>query len=556
MNETPTRRLSIGEWSVDPATNDLARGNERIHLEPKVMDLLLALARHANQVMSREELLAQVWSGVVVGDDVITQAIIKLRKALGDTSREPEYIQTIPKRGYRLIAGVEWIDAGPPATPAPSKPGYSRRHVYWIAGALAVGVAALAVLLGPRLRSTQTPALSAEAISASQIDAVPKVVVVPFKEIAGDPQQSLLARGFTARLITDVGRFPDVRVIVLSPQSQETQDPARFGRASYIVTGDVQRGADKIRLYVRLVDAATGEALWSEQYDRPYSDLLALQDELTQQVLVKLRVKVSDAEMRRRARPYTRNLEAYEYFLRAQAALLVREKSSNERARGFYSKALERDPSFARAQAGLALTYAADRRNNWTVDGEAALARASDLANGALQLDPESPEIHFAVAYVSMERGRLGEALDDLRVALRLNPSYADAYALMAGIQTYAGRPDETIPLIGAATRLAPDAGYLYYLILGRAQFFLDDLDSAALSLRQAVERNHEDVESHLYLAATLAQAGKREAAGWEMEEIRALQPGFDVRTWLKNYPLADAGLRERLLKTLDTLTR
>ena len=557
MNQTTTQRLSIGEWSVDPATNDLARGSERVHLEPKAMDLLLALARHANQVMSREELLAQVWSGVVVGDDVITQAIIKLRKALGDASREPEYIQTIPKRGYRLIAGVKWIDAGSPATPAPSKRGESRRHVYWIAGALAVGVAiALAVLLGPRLRSTETPALSAEATSASQIDAAPKVVVVPFKEIAGDPQQSLLARGFTARLITDIGRFPDVRVIVLPPQSREMQNPGKFGRGSYIVTGDVQRGADKIRLYVRLVDAATGEALWSEQYDRPYSDLLALQDELTQQVLGKLRVKVSDAEMRRRARPYTRNLEAYEYFLRAQAALLVREKSSNERARAFYSKALERDPSFARAQAGLALTYAADRRNNWAADGEAALAKAFDLANGALQLDPDSPEVHFAVAYVSMERGKLGEALEDLRAALRLNPSYADAYALMAGIQTYAGRPDETIPLIGAATRLAPDAGYLYYLILGRAQFFLGDLDSAALSLRQAVERNHEDVESHLYLAATLAQAGKREAAGWEMEEIRALQPGFDVRTWLKNYPLADAGLRERLVKALDIATR
>ena len=553
MIEDRAKRLSIGDWSVDAATNDIWRGSERVHLEPKAVDLLLALARRANQVMSREELLAQVWSGTVVGDDVLTQAILKLRKALGDTSREPEYIQTIPKRGYRLIAAVRWIDADPPAPTANSGRAAVRGRAYWIAGA---AVLAAAGLLGFLLRSSDTPVLSAEAISASQIDAAPKVVVVPFKEIPGDPQQSLLARGFTSRLITDIGRFPDVRVIVRPAQGQETQGQARLERGSYIVTGDVQRGADKIRLYVRLVDAASAEALWSEQYDRAYTDLLALQDELTHQVLGKLRIKVSDAEMRRRAQPYTRNLEAYEYFLRAQAALLAREKSSNDLARSFYSKALELDPSFARADAGLALTYAADRRNNWTSDGPAALARAAELASTALQLDPDSPEVHFAVAYVNMERGEISQALGDLRTALRLNPSYADAYALMAGIQTYAGRPLETIPLIGAAMRLAPDGGYLYYLILGRAQFFLGDLDSAALTLRQAVGRNHEDVESHLYLAATLAQAGHPEAAAWEMEEIRSLEPAFDVRTWLKNYPLADAGLRNRLVKALDSLAQ
>jgi DNA-binding winged helix-turn-helix (wHTH) protein/TolB-like protein/Tfp pilus assembly protein PilF len=553
MNGTTAQRLNVGEWSVNPATNDISRGAERVHLEPKAVDLLVTLAQHANQVMSREELLSQVWRGVIVGDDVLTQAIIKLRKALGDTSREPAYIQTIPKRGYRLIAAVSWIDAQPPAAPEPAKQSFSRRHAYWIAGAL---VLAAAVLLGFWLRASNPLVLSTEAISAAQIDAAPKVVVVPFKEIPGDRQQSLLARGFTSRLITDIGRFPDVRVIVLPAQGQEAQSVGKFARGSYIVTGDVQRGADKIRLYVRLVDAASGEALWSEQYDRPYSDLLTLQDELTQRVLAKLRVKVSDAELRRRARPYTRNLQAYEYFLRAQAALLAREKTSNELARTLYSKALELDPSFARAQAGLALTYAADRRNNWIPDGQAALARAADLANNALQLDPDSPEVHFAVAYVSMERGGFSEALGDLRAAVRLNPSYADAYALMAGIQTYVGRPDETIPLIGAAMRLSPGAGYLYYLILGRAQFFLGDLDSAAPTLRQAIERNHEDVESHLYLAATLMQAGKREAARWEMEEIRSLDPTFDVRTWLKNYPLADARLRERLVKTLESVTQ
>jgi tetratricopeptide (TPR) repeat protein len=121
----------------------------------------------------------------------------------------------------------------------------------------------------------------------------------------------------------------------------------------------------------------------------------------------------------------------------------------------------------------------------------------------------------------------------------------------MAGIETYQGRPAGTIPLIGLAMRLAPNSGYLYSLILGRAYFFLGDTDSALLQLKQAVERNHESIESHLYLAATLARTGRRDAAGWEKEEIRSLDPGFSVDEWLKNYPLADSGLRKQLTEAL-----
>jgi TolB-like protein/DNA-binding winged helix-turn-helix (wHTH) protein/Tfp pilus assembly protein PilF len=553
MNANTAQRLRVGEWLVDPGTNEIARGGERVRLEPKVVDLLVAFAVRAGQVVSREELLSQVWRGVIVGDDVLTQGVIKLRKALG----EPEHIQTIPKRGYRLVASVKWLGRGPSATPdrpearaATGRP----KSAYWIAGAAALAVAA--ALLGAWLRSRDAveTSLSADAIGAAQIDASPKVVVYPFKEVAGDAQQSLLARGVTSRLITDIGRLPDLRVIALPAQDPQAQGAGDLGRGSYIVTGDVQRSADKIRLYVRLVDAATGEALWSEQYDRPYRDLLALQDELTQQVFSKLKAEVGDAELRRRARPYTQNLQAYEYFLRAQMALNVRTKPSNAAARDFYSKAIGLDPTFGRAEAGLALTYAADRRNNWTPDGKAALAKASELANAARRIDPDTPEVLFAAAFVEMERGDLSQAIDDLHSALRLNPSYADAYALLAGIQTYVGHPAETIPLIRAAMRLAPNSGYLYSMILGRAYFFLGDTGTAMLHLRQAVERNYESVESHLYLASALALAGQRDAAAWEGDEIRLLEPGFSSGAWLRNYPMTDSGQLKRLAEVLRTL--
>src|SRR5450759_784458 len=129
-------QLKIGDWLVDSATNDICRNSELVHLEPKVADLLIALAQRADQVVSREELLAQVWNGVVVGEDVLTQGVIKLRKALGDNSKEPVYIQTIPKRGYRLIAPVTWLEAGsdtnPPHSGQPPEVPPRAASVHWI----------------------------------------------------------------------------------------------------------------------------------------------------------------------------------------------------------------------------------------------------------------------------------------------------------------------------------------------------------------------------------------------------------------------------------------
>ena len=556
MNETVGMpQLRIGDWALDRATNQIRRGSEVVHLEPKAVDLLIALAQRADQVVSREELLAEVWSGVVVSDDVLTQGVIKLRKALGDTSKDPCYIQTIPKRGYRLIAPVtSGSDANPPHLVRRAKTPARAANVRWITGAAAI---ATALFAGYWLYSRAGPDSDSSPVRPLQEnDISPKVIVYPFKEVESDPWQTLLARGITARLITDLGRFPDIRIIALQDATrsygEQTRNESRSG--DYVVKGEVQRSGDKIRLYVRLTEATSGESLWSEQYDRPYSDLLSLQDELTRQVLDKLQISVSDAELRRRARPYTRNLQAYEYFLSAQSALLVRRKSDNDAAREKYLRAIELDPTFARAHAGLALTYAADRRNRWTADGVAALAKAFELAKSARQMDPDIPETHFALAYVNMERGALSEAVDNLRDASRLNPSYADAYALMAAIQTYRGRPQETIPLIQTAMRLMPDPGYLYFLILGRAFFFLGDTESASLYLRQALARNPENIESHLYLAATLARAGNRDEAAWEAEEIRALEPTFSVREWLRSYPMTDAGQRERLTQAVESL--
>jgi Tfp pilus assembly protein PilF len=146
------------------------------------------------------------------------------------------------------------------------------------------------------------------------------------------------------------------------------------------------------------------------------------------------------------------------------------------------------------------------------------------------------------------------KALDLLRTAVSLDPSFADGYALMGGIYTYVGRPDETLGPMRTAIRLNPDAGYLYYLLLGRAYYFLDDWEQAEINLLEALARNPTNLEAHIYLAAVRASAGDQDGAAWEREEILALDADFQVDAWLQTYPLTDRAQSARLAATLKNL--
>ncbi|MGZ5644112.1 MAG: tetratricopeptide repeat protein, partial [Usitatibacter sp.] len=362
----------------------------------------------------------------------------------------------------------------------------------------------------------------------------------------------LLARGIAADLVTDLSKVSGLSVIDVAPTGGET--PIGALPIRYLVSGSVQRVDKNLRLHVHLTDAETGKRLWSERYDRALSDLFAIQDELGPKILQMLPAKVSEAELRRVARRHTRNLEAYEYFQRGQSALLVRQRAENETAREMFRRAIALDAAFARAYAGLALTYAADYRNQWTVDGAAALDRAFELARTAHQINPDIRETYWVLAFVHVERRQHEQALQYLETAVRLYPSFADGYALMGGVYTYVGRPADTVPLLRTAMRLDPQAGYLYFLLLGRAYLFLGDLEQARVNLERALSRNPENLEANVYMAALQVMAGDKAAAAWKAEEIRVLQPDFSSRGWLETYPMTDVTQKTKLVQALGEL--
>jgi len=528
------KRALIGDWSVEPTFGALQRGGETVRLEPKTMELLVALASRPGEVVSREELLSTVWPGVVVGDEALSQAVTKLRKALGDDVRAPTYIETISKRGYRLIAPVKPPAADPAAemAAAPAQ-ALSRRR------APLIGLLLALLALGTYVWQGRHPAsLAGKEIQSDpaidRISKLPTVTVTPFDSLSEDPAQVYLARGITADLTTDLSRLAGLRVIGAS-------------RGRYLVSGSVQRTADHLKVNVRLTDSATGQQLWSERYERAAGDLFAVQDEIVARLVAALPVKLSEAERDRLARRYTRNLEAYDYFLRGQAALLTRTREDNETARQMYRRALALDPAFARAYAGLALTYAADYRQQWTNDGPQALARALELAETAARIDAEILEVQWVLAYVHTQSRRHDLAIAHLNRAIALDPSFADAYALLGSIYTYVGQPAKAIPLVRTAIHLNPDAGYLYFLVLGRAYLFRGDTEQAMINLKEALSRNAANLESQVYLVATLALAGDKDGAKWKAEELHLLDPEFSTGRWLQSYPMTDERQKQRL---------
>ncbi len=540
--------FSVGECRIFPSENLVRCDGQPVQLEPKAMALLVYLARHAGSTISREQLFAAVWPDVIVSDDTLTQAVTKLRKAFRDDAKNPRYIQTVPKAGYRLTAPVR---SAPDDATAPRAGSKRRLQLgFMVALVLVVSIGVLFIMTDRSARDVQQRKSSAPA----KPDELPTLTVEPFNLLGEDRSQVYLAQGLTHDLITDLSKLSGLLVISSRSIMGQKLEPATPDPAGYRVQGEVQRIDQELRVHVHLSDARTGRQIWSERYRRPVDKLFQLQEAISRQIVASLSIKVNEEEMRRLARRYTTNVQAYELFLQGQSLLLARQRSDNERAAQLFRQAIDLDPSFARAYGGLALSFAADFRNRWAADETVALQRAQAMARTALEIDPEIPEVYWVLAYVSAQRRQHDQAIGLLSKTISIDQSFADAYALMGGIKTYIGRPAESLGLVRSAIRLNPDAGYLYHLLLGRAYFFLDDMEQATINLQEALDRNATNLEARVYLAAVLESRGERDAALWQREEILALDAGFQAREWLRTYPMTDAAQSERLLKALTIL--
>ena len=271
----PTTPFYIADWEVHAASDRIRHGDTEIKLEPKVMAVLVCLADRHGELVTREQLEREVWGGTVVGYDALTSSIIKLRKALGDNSRHPRFIETVSKKGYRLIAPVRRAHEprAPTVVPAPA-PAVNRSRRMRLAGLAIVVIAAAGLALffrGDLFRPA--PAMPDK----------PSIVVLPFGNLGNDPAQMYFTDGITADITTSLSKLSGLFVIAASSAQSYREPPTDIKQVAetlgvrYVLEGNVRRSGNRLRVNVQLVDAATGFQLWAERYDRDMQQVLDVQ---------------------------------------------------------------------------------------------------------------------------------------------------------------------------------------------------------------------------------------------------------------------------------------
>ncbi len=549
-------RFYVADWYVETDSNRLRRGDTEVKLESKVMAVLQYLAQRQGELVTRVELEQAIWRNTVVGYDALTRCIAKLRKVLGDDPRNPRYIETVSKKGYRLIAQVSGGDHHADTRAEPhTDPGTARdpiaprltRHTLWV---IALGIVALGLVLIGVLRLMET---DERTVLQPRTMEPPSIVVLPFANLSDDPSQRYFSDGVTADITTALSKLSGLFVISQSSAVGYRATPLDIKEVAgslgvrYILEGSVRRTGDRLRVNVHLIDADSDVYLWSERYDRELRDVFDVQDDITSHIIDALSVKLTEEERRRTARRYTASLEAYDDFLRGQALYFHHDRADNRLARHHYQQAIDRDETFARAYSAMALTYVAEYRYGWGNTPYDQLERALQLAGKGVALDKELPQAYWVLGYVHLFRQEYHKAAEAARRAVELDPSFADSYLTLAVCNVHFGKPEEALPLVRKAMLLNPRYPAAYASILGQAYFFMGEYDQAVRALREAVDRNINLLTPQVFLIVALSKLERMDEAGWAAEQLQTVAPDFSADRIAEMLVIRDAGTIEEM---------
>jgi len=438
----------FGPFRLIPDEGLLLRHDRPVPLTPKALETLVVLVQNSGHLVEKDELLGKVWPDSFVEEATVAQNVFTLRKVLGDTPDGHQYIETVPRRGYRFVAAVRVLGDGTSASngtaveiqspslgaPLPLTEGemqhMERPKAGWLARALAATAVALLLLLlllkGWRRGQVEQPAATP----------IHSLAVLPLENLSSDSAQDYFADGITESLITDLAQVQGLRVISRTSVMQykgTTKTVRQIGqelRVDSVVEGAVMRSGDRVRVSAQLVDARTDQHLWANNYDRELRDVLELQRDVAQTVAEQVRLKFAAQAGMPLSRPRPINPEAYENYLKGRYFWNRRSEEGFKKAIEYFDASLENDPNYAQAYAGLADAYALlGSLPNKALPRSEAMPRARTAALKALEIDDSLAEAHTSLAFVRMHYDWDFAGADrEFRRAIELNPGYATAH--------------------------------------------------------------------------------------------------------------------------------
>ena len=513
-------------YSFDRFTLDLVRGallaagGTEIAMRPKAFALLRQMVENAGRLINRDEIMAAIWPGIVVTDDSLTQVVKEIRRALGDN--EQRMLRTVPRRGFLFAAEVSRIDdqatlvVFPPALDRPGEAG------------------------------------AAAPSSASR----PMLVVLPFANMTGDPEQEYFADGITEDVTTALSTLRWFAVIARNSAftyKGRAMDVRQVGRelgVGYVLEGSVRRSGNRLRITAQLCETEAGAQVWAGRFDGDLADIFDLQDQLTEAVVGAIEPNLRQAEIARtRAKP-TESLTAYELYLRARPHHFATREGSDEALRQL-RRAIAIDPGFTAAKGILAGLHCLRFNNGWTVPGDVdeALRLAHDVIHSTGEDAPDA--LAWAGHAMGFFSGDYASGSAAIQRALMLAPNSAYVLFRAGWSRIYANDGVGAAVHFERAMRLSPVDPGQYYVIsgLGYAHFIMGRYEEAAQLARRAVSERPAYMMANWLLVASLAQHGDLSAAEKALAGLLTLRPDHTVAAARQSTAVRDPALFEGLRK-------
>jgi adenylate cyclase len=365
----------------------------------------------------------------------------------------------------------------------------------------------------------------------------PSIAILPFQNMSADPEQEYFADGITEDIITELSKISGLMVIsrnstfTYKGRATIAQDVCRDLGVRYMLEGSVRKAGQQVRITAQLIDGISGGHLWAERYDRGLADIFAVQDDVTEKIVCALEVNLVTDAKDRPARTETDNTEAYDCVLRGREQFRLFSKDGNLNANRLYQQAIELDPNYALAYAGLAMTYL----HEWFQGSPDKLERAYELALNANDLGPSSPLVCEALGNVQLFRKHYDEAVTLARRWIKIEPGNADAYVNLAGAMIVRGEPEQVISLVDKATRLNPFYPFYYVLYKGLAYQAMGRYEKALNAIKRSVAHNPNALHPHIHLAACLGLLGMKAPASEALAVARKMVPDLSM-AWVQTF--------------------
>jgi len=538
----PQPILRFGPYEVDVYAGQLRKNGIKLHIQDKPLRLLGVLARRQGKLVTREELQKELWPGqtFVEYEDGLNTVVKKLRETLSDNPEKPRFVETIPRRGYRFIAAVQEVTDRPvvgargdaelepaaAATPIQVAVREGRKPFRWApALALAVVVAVSAYLAWRHFRPRPQP--------------VPRsamLAVLPFQNLTGDVGEEYVSDGFTEEIISQLGRLNHDQLRVIARTSMMTykgsnkpiKEIAQELGVNYVLEGSIRKTGDGLRVTAQLIRADNQTHLWAREYDRPLGDLVQVQGEVAQSVAQEIRVQLSPEVRETLAGAQPVDPEVYSDYLKGRFFWNKRSGDGLTTAVGFFEQAIQRNPKYAPACAGLADAYNALMFYGF-MPGAEGIPKARAAALTAVELDGSLAEGHASLAYVHfMWEWNWAAAEKEFRRAIELDANYVSAHQWYALYLAALGRAPESLAQIRQAREIDP-LSVIVTSASGYVAYFARQNDQAAAESEAALQKDPDFMAAHAVLGLASEGQGNYSKALLEFQktlQLSTVRPG------------------------------